>query len=143
MAFGFYTDAALSSPIDSQNILKFVAGVDGSSGNVDKVFYFGNPLPGSQIISAVNPNVDTIKVYVEDTDIYEGLQPITSIKLALTANGLANGSNLLDLGVTTLLSGVDSAVPIYARFNVDNPGVVQSISKDSTLAITCGSVSEF
>jgi hypothetical protein len=140
MAFDFFTDAALSAPITSNSRLKLVAGKDGSSGNVDRVIYFGSPDIGRTIVAASDPGVDNITISVEDADANSG-QPNTALKLALSANGLAAGGPTISLGVTELTSGVANAVPIYIRFNVNQANNVLGLFLD--LSLTPGNIAEY
>ena len=133
MAFGYYHDLGLSSPVNAQNPLRFTAGHSGSTGNVDKVIYFGDPIPGRIMTNGDNPE-DTIHLYVNDTDPDAG-QPPAAIRVALSEQQLPTASSDADLGVMQLDSGVENAVAVYLRFNVtENANNVEGVYTDLTLS---------
>lgn len=107
-----YADAALSSVVHSPNILQKL---DGTTGPVDFVFYFGSALSGKRIQALSNPGVDNVVLSVADADGASG-QSLAAVKLALTKAGLdtATAGASLTLG-TQILSGPDGAVPVHVR----------------------------
>lgn len=131
LSFKLYTDAGLTTPLVSNLVCAQKA--DGSSDPVDKVVYLGSTTANRKIEADSNPGVDQIVVSIVDAAPGSG-HPATEVKLATTLLGLgsATGGDPLNLG-TSILSGVENAVPIYIRVD-DTTGVVGT-STELSIAI--------
>lgn len=107
-----YADAALSSVVYNPNILQKL---DGTTGPVDLVFYFGSALTGKKIEALSNPGIDNIVLGVSDANASSG-QSAAAVKLSATKAGLdtATAGASLSLGAQ-ILSGAAGAVPVHAR----------------------------
>lgn len=136
ISFGFYTDAALTTPLSAS--LLFVQDVDAPAAQ-DKVIYFGSPAVGKIIKAASNPGVDPIVVSVADAASGSG-SPATDVKLALSAGGLSSavGGAPLSLDVS-VLSGTGGAKAIHVRV-LDSTGVM---ANNTDLSLTTGTLAEF
>lgn len=109
--FGFFSDAALTTQINTALVFNQVAG---SSTPDDKVVYYGGPT-GYQVKAQSDPGVDQITVSVVDAAGGSG-SPASDVKLALTSGGLAGatGGAALNLG-TVINGGAANAVPVHIR----------------------------
>jgi hypothetical protein len=133
MAFTFFHDAALSSPVTVGNPLDFAGSYDLSTGNTDLEFWFGNTDAARTAQAYSNPGTDPITVTVTDSAPSTG-QPTTLYKLALTQPGLATASQAVAIG-TSVLGGAANAVPLWVRANlaggVATLGVTTDLSFDT------------
>ncbi|MDP2431256.1 MAG: hypothetical protein Q8O33_04440 [Pseudomonadota bacterium] len=120
-SFGFYLDAGKTLPLTTAAV--FSMNVDGSTGPVDTILFFGSTVTGRLARAASNPGVDMLTVSIEDANPGGG-QPSTAVKLALDAAGLATATAgaPLNLGITERLSSA-SGFPIHVRYT-DQTGVV-------------------
>ncbi len=125
--FGFFSDAALTTPISSALVFNQVAG---ASVPDDKVVYYGGTT-GYQVKAKSNPGVDQITISVVDANSGTG-SPAADVKLALTAGGLpgATGGAALNLG-TTINGGAANAVAVHIR--VTDSTAVTGINTDLSL----------
>src|SRR5690606_6217234 len=107
-----YADAALSSAIYNPNIIQRS---DGGSGPTDLVLHLGSIVPGKKIQAQSNPGIDNIVLRIFDATPGDG-QPPSSIKLALSAAGLAAAvpGASLSLG-NEIITGVGNAVAVHVR----------------------------
>lgn len=124
--FGFFSDAALTTPISGA--LVFNQPVGGATPD-DKVVYFGGQ-SGYQAKAKSNPGVDQVTVSIVDAATGSG-SPATDVKLALTAGGLdsATGGAPVDLGAV-VSGGVANAVAIHIRVldSTGNTGLHSDLS---------------
>ena len=112
LSFGFYSDAALTTPVASR--LQFVQAVADPAA-VDRVIWFGSPLAGRMCQAASEPGVDPVTIAIADANSGAG-SPAGDVRLALTSGGLdaAAGGDPLVLP-ETINGGVAAAVPIHIR----------------------------
>lgn len=112
LSFGFYSDAGLTTPVAAR--LRFVQAVSGPVA-VDRVIWFGSPLPARMCQAASDPGVDPVTIGVIDANSGTG-SPAGDVRLALTAGGLdtATGGAALDLPAT-IQGGVGGAVAVHVR----------------------------
>jgi hypothetical protein len=133
MAFTFFHDAALSSPVTVGNPLDFAGSFDLSTGNTDLEFWFGNTDAARTAQAYSNPGTDPITVTVTDSNPATG-QPATLYKLALTQLGLATANQTINVG-TSVSGGAANAVPLWVRANlaggVATLGVTTDLSFDT------------
>lgn len=136
LTFGFFLDAALTTPIASAP--QFVQAVT-SPTPADKVVYFGSPTAGRVAKRESNPGTDPILVSASDSSSGTG-SPASDVKLALTAGGLASatGGAALNIG-TTVEGGAVNAVPIHIR--VTDSTHVAALNTD--LSIVASTIAEF
>lgn len=124
--FGFFADAALTTPISAPLVFNQVAG---ASSPDDKVVYYGGAA-GHQVKAKSDPGVDQITVSVVDASSGSG-SPAADVKLALTSGGLAGatGGAALNLG-TVINGGVANAVPVHIRVtdSTATPGLNTDLS---------------
>lgn len=125
--FGFFSDAALTTPISAPLLFNQVAG---ASVPDDKVVYYGGTT-GYQVKAKSDPGVDQITVSVVDAAGGSG-SPAADVKLALTAGGLpgATGGAALNLG-TVINGGAGNAVAVYIR--VTDSTAVTGLNTDLSL----------
>lgn len=128
--FQIYTNSGLTVPFGGT--LAVNQNVDGSSGPVDTQFWIGSTASSKTLRADSNPGVDQISVSVVDASPSSG-NPVTDVKLALTAGGLASatGGASLDLG-TTVTSGVGNAVTFWVR--VEDSTHVLGVSTELSFA---------
>lgn len=112
ITFGFFSDAALTTPIVAP--LQFKQR-DAAPVPEDKIVYFGSPTPNRVAMAESNPGSDLIVVSVDDTGVGTG-SPSGDVKLALSAGGLdtAVGGAALNLP-SSVLSGAANAVAVHIR----------------------------
>ena len=134
--FGFFQDAALTTPLAS---LAFVGSANVGAASVVQTVYFGSPTAGMKVQATSNPGVDQISVSVTESAPAAG-HPTTDIKLATTSGGLATATAgaALNLG-TSLQSGVANAVPIWVQLT-DSTHAIQS--HDTELGLTLNGLTE-
>lgn len=125
--FGFFSDAALTTPISTPLVFSQQIG---ASAPDDKVVYYGGAT-GYQVKAQSNPGVDQITVSVVDSAGGSG-SPATDVKLALTNGGLASatGGAALNLG-TVISGGTANAVPVHIR--VTDSTAVTGLNTDLSL----------
>lgn len=127
MAFGFYSDSALTTPVTSLVFMQ--ASADPVA--ADRVIYLGNPSAGT-LQAASDPGVDQIVVSVVDSTPSGG-QPSSAIRLALSSGGLDSATPGASLNVGATISGLSAnAVAIHIRA-LDSTGVV-GVYNDLSLA---------
>ena len=112
LSFGFYSDAALTTPVASR--LRFVQPVADPVA-VDRVIWFGSPLPGRVCQAGSDPGVDPVTIGITDADSGSG-SPAGDVRLALTSGGLdtAVGGDPLVLP-ETIAGGVAASVAVHIR----------------------------
>jgi len=108
----FYSDASLTTPVTNLTINQLA---DGTTGDVDKLVYLGDPVGGSTYQANSDPGNDPITVNIVDAFPAQDVEA-SNIKLALTSGGLGSAvaGDPLSLGVT-LTSGVGNLVEVYIR----------------------------
>lgn len=113
ISFGFYFNSSKTLPISTAAV--FSMNADGSTGPVDTILYLGSTEASRRAQAASNPGVDLLSVSIVDSNPTAG-QPVSAVKLALTAAGLdaAGAGATLNLGITELLSEA-SGFPIHVR----------------------------
>lgn len=126
----FFNDAGLTTPLTSLSVTQ---ASDGSSDPVDRVVYLGSNTPGVLFLTEVNPDVDFIYVYVNDTTPGSGVQA-AHVTLALEPEDLDTRTPgaALNTGVQNLMSGWPFAIPIYVRINT--PALIPGNYADVSLA---------
>lgn len=114
--FKIYTDAGLTTELSGN--IGMVHNNDGSTGNVDRVYYFGSTNAAKSLQTFVNGGVDQINVALADSNVAAGTPEVTDIKLATTLLGLdsAIAGAALDLGVS-IVGGIANAVALYVRYS--------------------------
>jgi hypothetical protein len=111
-SFGFFSDAALTTPISAALVFDQEAG---SGTPADETVYFGSPAAGRQVKAVSDPGVDPITISVVDATPAAGI-PATTVRLALSAGGLATATPGASLDLPhTVNSGTANAIPIYVR----------------------------
>lgn len=112
LSFGFFSDAALTTPIMAR--LPFVQTVADPVG-VDRVIHFGSPRAGQICQAASAPGVDPVEIGIVDASSGNG-SPAGDVRLALSSGGLdtATGGAPLELPAT-IQGGVAGAVAIHIR----------------------------
>lgn len=125
--FGFFSDAALTTPISTPLVFSQQIGVTAPD---DKVVYYGGTT-GYQVKAQSNPGVDQITVSVVDSAGGSG-SPASDVKLALTSGGLASatGGAALNLGAV-INGGTANAVPVHIR--VTNSTATTGLNTDLSL----------
>ena len=112
LTFGFYSDAALTTPLAAR--LPFVQAVS-TPVAVDRVIYFGSPLTGRVCKAVSDPGVDPVVISITDANAGTG-SPATDVKLALTSGGLSTATGGASLSLpATIDGGVAGAKAIYIR----------------------------
>ena len=129
--FKIFTDAGLTTEL-SGNIAT-VHNNDGSTGNIDRVYYYGSTDVAKTLQTAVNGGVDQINVALADSNVVAATPDVADIKLALTLIGLdsAVAGAALDLGVS-IAGGIANAVALYVRFSKpDGAGIELSFETNN------------
>lgn len=110
--FGFFSDPALTTAVSAP--LSFAQDVSDPRA-VDKAIYFGAPVLGVQVQSAVDPGVAPIVVAVADGSAGAG-STVADVRLALSTADLnsAVGGGALGLPAT-VLGGAENALAVYVR----------------------------
>ena len=130
--FQLYTNAALTVPFGGT--LTATQNVDGSTGPLDFVLYYGSVASGKTLKAQSNPGVDQITFSMSSGGSGE---PTSAVKMALTQGGLdgATGGASLNLG-TTISSGVGNAVAIWFRLNdaTNTVGTFTNLSASTNLS---------
>lgn len=114
-SFKFYSDSALSNEITA--LPKISQNIDGSTGDVDGVIYYGSTASGTSVQADSDPGVDQIAVSITDTVSNEGAGPQPNdIKLASSNAGLgaAVAGDPLNIGLT-IASGAVNKVEVHYR----------------------------
>lgn len=126
----FFNDAGLTTPLTALSVTQ---ASDGSSDPVDRLVYLGSNTPGVLFLTEVNPEVDFIHVYVNDTTPGSGVEA-AHVTLALSAEDLDTRTPgaALDTEISNLMSGWNYAVPIYVR--IHTPALVPGSYVDVSLA---------
>ena len=128
MAFTFFHDAALSSPVTVGNPLDFAGSFDLSTGNTDLEFWFGNTDAARTAQAYSDPGTDPISVTVTDADPATG-QPVGLYKLALSQLGLATANQTVAIGAT-VPGGAAHAVPLWVRANLSGGVATLGVTTD-------------
>lgn len=129
LSFGFYSDAALTTPV-AASLSFYQEATDPVAES--KIIYFGSTNAAKTLKAASAPGVDQIVLSVSDAAPGAG-SPAADVKLALSAGGLATatGGASLSLGAQ-LAGGVANAVAIHIR--VLDSTEVSAINTDLALA---------
>lgn len=127
-AFGFFLNAALTTPVTS---LVVEQDVSGGTPPVSFQIYLGSTSPGATLRTLVNPGVDQINVYTNDSTPGTGALP-SQTKLAATQAGLVSAvaGASLNLG-TVITGGVANAVSFW--YQVSDTTGVQGVKTDLSL----------
>lgn len=130
-SLAFYADAGLTTPLTR---LDAAQATDGNAPAVDRTVYLGSTAADTKFQATSDPGVDPIVVSIADSQT--GLQiPATTVRLALTANGLNSATPGAALAVAAeILSEAANSVAVYVRFdaaaisagNYDNLSLVTS-----------------
>lgn len=110
----FYSDSGLTTPLTR---IDATQSTDGNAGAVDRAVYLGSTIASVKFQSQSSPGTGQISVSISDSQT--GLQiPASTIRLALTANGLnsATPGAAIDVG-TEISSGSANAKTLYVRFD--------------------------
>lgn len=111
-SFAFYSDAGLTTLVGS--MLDVAQSVDGSTGEVVRVVYYGSSSEGRTLRAASDPGVDPIILSIVDSTPLSG-SPVGDVTLALEETFIARAPGAaLSLGAQ-ILGGIANAVPIYIR----------------------------
>lgn len=125
----FYSDTNLTTLLTSP--MEFSQNIDGTSGDLDAVFYFGDPSSSVSIYAASNPGVDQITVSIADTTNSAGNGPqVLDVKLALTSGGLATAiaGASLDVG-TSIAGGIAGKKSIHIRMHTPTTSVAGTFTE--------------
>ena len=114
LSLACFMDPGLTVPA---SVIDIIAANDGSSGDIDRMFYLASLAPGKRFVAAADPGVAPILFGVVDSAPGEGVEA-AHVRLATSVAGLddATPGQPLNLG-TELLSGAGNAVAIHLRFN--------------------------
>lgn len=126
MAFSFYTDAALTTEL--QSAVVFVQDVADPQPQ-DRVIWLGSPDSAKTLFDAADPGGAAITVSVHDAALSGGM-PASAVKLAASAFGLdsAVAGAPLALGVS-IAGGVAGAREIHIRVDwAASTGVFTDVS---------------
>lgn len=136
LTFGFFSDPALTTPINAR--LQFIQDAI-SPQPADKVIYFGSRLSGRVCKAAGNPGVDPVVLSVVDAASGAG-SPAGDVRLALSSDALATAVGGAPLNLPSVIDGGRAgAVAVYIRV-LDSTGAL-GIHID--LSLQTGVVKEF
>lgn len=140
MAFGFYSDAALTTQLQTGTPLAVSQNLTTGADPVDSIIYFGSPTTAGTVeaVDAADPGVNDITLSVADAASGSG-QPATAVRLALSAGGLDTATPGAALAIgASVLSGAVNAVAIHVRIDdqTDTVGVYTDLS------LTCSEITE-
>lgn len=113
-SLAFYADAGLTTPLSR---LDAAQATDGNAPAVDRTIYLGSTAADMKFWASSDPGVDEIVVGIVDSETGDQI-PATTVRLALTANGLnsATPGASLDVG-TEIFSESANSVAVYVRFD--------------------------
>ncbi|AMO36749.1 hypothetical protein [Thauera humireducens] len=109
VSWNFYNDPALTS------LQSAGATVTEDLGPTDRIVYFGSPMPGKTLRTAIGPGSNQITIAPADGGPGSGAD-VSQVKLALTAGGLdtAVGGAAISVG-TELSSGAANKITVFVR----------------------------
>lgn len=112
LTFGFYSDPALTTPVDAR--LPFVQTISAPTA-VDAMVYFGSPLAGRLCQAASDPGVDPVVISIIDAAPGTG-SPAADVKLALSSGALAGATGGANLVLPAIIDGgFGNAIEIHVR----------------------------
>lgn len=132
ITFRFYTDPALTTPLDRPLYL-FMSSAAGASG--DGVLYLGSTVPGRVLQATAEPGVAVVSVSIDGG---AGGLPVNAVRLASSAAGLDSAvpGASLDLGVE-----IASQIAVAIHFRVTQDGFTPG--DFANLALQINALSEF
>jgi len=134
--FGFFSDAALTTPLSAR--LLFTQAVS-SPAAVDKVVYFGSATASRKAMANSAPGVDPIVISITDAAGGSG-SPTSDVKLALSSGGLAAATGGASLTLPVEIdSGSANAIPIHIRV-LDS---THAFALNQDLSLTTNTLAEF
>lgn len=129
--FGFFEDAAMTTPLVGNLVLSQQSGV---STDIDTVVYFGSTTASKKVEAASDPGVDQVSVTVVDASPGAGHEAV-DFKLAATSGGLGAGGQVLNLG-TQVVSQL--AKEVHIRWN----NSVASVGNSTEIKLQCNALIE-
>lgn len=126
MTFRFFSDASLSTPLDSLAVT-----LPATGGSVDRMVYLGSTTALKLLEAASNPGVALVTVSVADTTPGSGINA-SHIKLAVVQDDLdyAVAGTALELGAM-IMSGPGSGSEIWVR--IETPALANGVYTEISL----------